>query len=65
MTAKQYLEERVNARIAKELWDKMNTELEVGTMSGELADEHVRFSWMSKRAKEMIKEYLNEKETKS
>ena len=65
MTVKQRLEELVNARIAKELWDKLNTELEAKSMSGELADEHVRFSWMTKRSKELLKEYLNEKETKN
>jgi CO dehydrogenase/acetyl-CoA synthase beta subunit len=60
MTVKQHLEDRVNAWLAKQLWDKISTELEV-KMRGELADEHVRFPWIQERVKELLSEYLPEK----
>jgi hypothetical protein len=60
MTVKQHLEDRVNAWLAKQLWDKISTELEK-KMRGELADEHVRFPWIQERVKELLSEYLPEK----
>ena len=58
----QHLMNRVNAHIAKQLWQKMSTELEAP--SGRLADEREKFPWMIKRAKELLKEYIGEKEIK-
>ena len=58
----QCLMNRVNAHIAKQLWQKMSTELEAP--SARLADERKKFPWMLKRAKELLKEYIGEKETK-
>ena len=57
-----YLMEKVNANIAKQLWQKMSTELEAP--GKRLLDERKKFPWMIERAKELLKEYIGEKETK-
>ena len=60
---KDFLMERVNSYIAKQLWQKISTELDAKIPTGELADERARFPWMVKRASELIKEFTDGKET--
>ena len=57
MTIKEHLENKVNDYIARQIWAKVSTELDAKIPTGELADEHVRFPWMMKRALELMEEY--------
>lgn len=61
MTIKEHLENRVNDYIARQIWAKVSTELDARIPTGELADEHVRFPWMLKRAIELMEEYMGKK----
>lgn len=65
MTIRQHLNDKVNAYIAKELWQKISTEYDDKVMHGGLGDEHERFPWLVKRAKELLKEYTDGKETEN
>ena len=65
MTVKQHLTDKANAYIAKELWQKMSSELNNRIERGELGDEHERFPWIAKRVKEILEEYLNEEKPKN
>jgi len=56
MTIKEFLINKANEFIAKEIWRNLGTELD-RKINGELADEHVRFPWIVKRAMELAEEY--------
>ena len=64
MTIKESLENKVNDYIARQIWAKVSTELDAKIPTGELADEHVRFPWMIRRALELLDEYMAEKKPK-
>ena len=59
MTIREFLINKVNEYIARQLWTKISTELDTKVMkTKELADEHKRFPWMIKRIDDLLDEYV-------
>ena len=61
MTIEEHLIDRANAYIAKELWQKISTELDASVGKAILTTEVERFQYIRKRVNDLLKEYLGEK----
>ena len=60
MTIEEHLIDRANAYIAKELWQKISTELDASVGKRILTSEKERFTYIKKRVTELLKEYIME-----
>lgn len=65
MTIQEHLQDKVNAWIAKQIWQSISTEKDNLTMrEHKLATTREQFDFMRQRADELIRELVDAEETK-